>query len=151
MGSKLILWFDEIGRDFVSTVGGKSANLGEMARIGVPVPEGFAITTESYERFMGETGAHAEIKEFFTSFPEGPQGTSQIQEASRKIRQIIEAKEIPQDIKDCITSHYSELCDRCGVENMPVAVRSSGVAEDLNVENHFSFLGSSALQTLEAP
>lgn len=130
MGSKLILWFDEIGRDFVSTVGGKSANLGEMTRIGVPVPEGFAITTESYERFMGETGAHAEIKEFLTSFPEDPQGTSQIQEASRKIRQIIEAKEIPQDIKDCIASHYSELCDRCGVENMPVAVRSSGVAED---------------------
>ena len=36
MDAKLILWFDEIDRNFVPTVGGKNANLGEMMRIGVP-------------------------------------------------------------------------------------------------------------------
>jgi len=130
MESELILWFDEIGRDFVSTVGGKSANLGEMARIGVPVPEGFAITTGAYERFMGETGATDEIDKYIHSFPGGLKGTSQFQEASRGIRKIIEAKEIPQDISESIAAHYAMLCEKCKTENMSIAVRSSGVAED---------------------
>jgi pyruvate,water dikinase len=130
MGAKLILWFEEIGRDFVPTVGGKSANLGEMMRIGVPVPEGFAITTEAYEQFMKETGASAEINKYVNAFPEGLKNTSQFQEASRSIRQIIEAKEIPQNISDAIASHYVMLCEKCGTEKLPIAVRSSGVAED---------------------
>ena len=130
MCAKLILWFDEIDRNFVPTVGGKSANLGEMMRIGVPVPEGFAITTEAYEQFMGKTGAGSEINQYINSFPEGFKGTSQFQEASRSIRQIIEAKEIPHDISDSITSHYEKLCKKCGTEKLSVAVRSSGVAED---------------------
>lgn len=130
MEAKLILWFDEIERDFVRTVGGKSANLGEMTRIGVPVPEGFAITTEAYEQFMQRTKAEAEIAEYLNSFPEGPQGASQFQEASQSIRRIIESKEIPPDISNSIASHYERLCEKCGSKNLSVAVRSSGVAED---------------------
>lgn len=130
MGAKLILWFDEIDRNFVPTVGGKCANLGEMMRIGVPVPVGFAITTEAYEQFMRKTGAGSEINKYLNSFPEGLEGAAQFQEASRSIRQIIEAKEIPPDICDSIATHYEKLCEKCGTEKLSVAVRSSGVAED---------------------
>ena len=130
MGSKLILWFEEVGRDFVSTVGGKNANLGEMVRIGVPVPEGFAITTEAYERFMEETGTADEINQYFRDVKDGLNNVSQFQEASEKIRQLIEKKEIPQDIGDTVGAHYEALCEKCGQANLPVAVRSSGVAED---------------------
>ena len=130
MDAKLILWFDEIDRNFVPTVGGKSANLGEMMRIGMPVPNGFAITTEAYEQFMRKTGASSEINQYIDSFPEGFKGTSQFQEASRSIRQIIETKEIPQDISDTIAIHYEKLCEKYKAEKLSVAVRSSGVAED---------------------
>ncbi len=130
MVPKFILWFDEIDRNFVPTVGGKSSNLGEMMRVGMPVPEGFAITTEAYEQFMQKTGASSEIAKYLDSFPKGLEGTTQFQEASRSIRQIIEAKEIPRDIEDSIASHYERLCEKCGTGNLPVAVRSSGVAED---------------------
>lgn len=130
MGSKLIMWFEEVGRDSVSTVGGKSANLGEMTRIGVPVPEGFAITTEAYDRFMADTGASDEIKKYLNTFNEGPKTTSQFQEASRVIRGIIEARDIPRDISEAIGSNYGRLCEKCGIKDMPIAVRSSGVSED---------------------
>ena len=33
-------------------LGGKGANLAEMARIGIPVPPGFTITTEACNRYL---------------------------------------------------------------------------------------------------
>jgi len=42
-------------------LGGKGANLGEMTRIGVPVPPGFTITTEACNAYLQEDG----------EFPEG--------------------------------------------------------------------------------
>lgn len=37
---KAILWFDQIDRRALNQAGGKGANLGEMARAGLPVPTG---------------------------------------------------------------------------------------------------------------
>lgn len=52
----LILWFPEIRRSHVATVGGKSASLGELiGRLrdaGIRVPEGFATTAEAYWNFV---------------------------------------------------------------------------------------------------
>ncbi len=45
-----IEWFDA-GRPDVSTVGGKGASLIEMRRHGLPVPSGFCITADVYQRF----------------------------------------------------------------------------------------------------
>lgn len=45
-----IEWFDT-GRPDVSTVGGKGASLIEMRRHGLPVPSGFCITADVYQRF----------------------------------------------------------------------------------------------------
>ncbi len=47
MGSKLIYWFREGSGDMKSILGGKGAGLSEMTRIGLPVPQGFTITTEA--------------------------------------------------------------------------------------------------------
>ena len=40
-----ILQLRELGRDDGYIVGGKNANLGELLNAGLPVPDGFAITT----------------------------------------------------------------------------------------------------------
>jgi pyruvate,orthophosphate dikinase len=37
-------------------LGGKGANLGEMTRVGVPVPPGFTVTTEACNRYLEEGG-----------------------------------------------------------------------------------------------
>lgn len=44
--------FAEGGRDMADLLGDKGANLAEMARMGLPVPPGFTITTEACRDFL---------------------------------------------------------------------------------------------------
>ncbi|GAI66407.1 unnamed protein product, partial [marine sediment metagenome] len=37
---KVIVWFSEVARKDIATVGGKGANLGEMTSAHIPVPPG---------------------------------------------------------------------------------------------------------------
>jgi len=45
---KLVVWFNEVGREDVDYVGGKGANLGEMTQEKFPVPNGFIVTSHAY-------------------------------------------------------------------------------------------------------
>ncbi len=48
-----ILPLSALNRELAPAVGGKMANLGEIGnRIGLPVPQGFAITATAYKRFL---------------------------------------------------------------------------------------------------
>ena len=50
--NKFIYWFSEIGKDDISLVGGKGANLGEMYNLGIPVPPGFIVSSSAYFHFI---------------------------------------------------------------------------------------------------
>lgn len=126
---KLIYWLDEIGATDGSLVGNKCANLGEMIRMGMRIPPGFAISASCYMRFVERTGARKKIFDYVKN--QGKiEGIERLDEASRTIRAIIEGEEIPEDIRDEIETAYGFLCDKMGTPNTPVAVRSSGLAED---------------------
>ena len=56
-----ILNFTQVDRDSLPRVGGKNAGLGEMIRAGIRVPPGFAVTTESYIRFIDGSGIRGRI------------------------------------------------------------------------------------------
>ena len=59
-----VLWFDELKREDVELVGGKSSSLGEMtSSTNVPVPYGFATTAHAYRHFMKETGLEGRIRD----------------------------------------------------------------------------------------
>ncbi|WP_434797191.1 pyruvate, phosphate dikinase [Terrisporobacter vanillatitrophus] len=47
MSAKYVYSFNEGSKEMKSLLGGKGANLAEMTKIGLPVPPGFTITTES--------------------------------------------------------------------------------------------------------
>src|ERR1700738_5393197 len=47
--SPLILPLSAVHASQLALVGGKGANLGELIRAGLPVPEGFCVTTAAYE------------------------------------------------------------------------------------------------------
>ena len=56
-----VLSFDEVDLTQVDLVGGKGAQLGELARIeGVHVPAGFCITTDAFRRMIANTPWMAE-------------------------------------------------------------------------------------------
>jgi len=60
---QFIAWFEEIDKNDIGTVGGKGANLGEMFKAKIPVPYGFVITSQSYFRFIKETGLEKKIRD----------------------------------------------------------------------------------------
>lgn len=128
MSQKLVVWFEGVGRESVPLVGGKGANLGEMVRIGIPVPRGFCISTAAYKRFVKETGVLDKISPYLTRLSKQPE--EQYNELSKEIRQVIEGTQIQRAIQDIVIRHYDELCEDYGIGDMPVGVRSSGVAED---------------------
>ena len=49
---KFVYAFAEANKDMKDLLGGKGANLGEMTRMGLPVPPGFTITTEACLGFL---------------------------------------------------------------------------------------------------
>jgi pyruvate,orthophosphate dikinase len=51
---KLVYDFAEGHKDLKDLLGGKGANLAEMARMGLPVPPGFVITTEACRAYLAE-------------------------------------------------------------------------------------------------
>lgn len=58
-----ILWFDEIGIEDISLVGGKNASLGEMCKnTNVKIPQGFAITAYAYKYILEKAGVLNDLK-----------------------------------------------------------------------------------------
>ncbi len=52
--NKYVYMFDEGNAGMKSLLGGKGANLAEMTKIGLPVPQGFTVTTEACNSYSGE-------------------------------------------------------------------------------------------------
>jgi pyruvate,water dikinase len=126
---KLIYWLEEIGAKDGSLVGNKCANLGEMIQLGMRVPPGFAISADCYNAFTRQTGIDSRIADYIQGQGE-IEGIEKLDEASRTIRNMIEEQVIPEQLRDEIRSTYRVLCDRMKTQGAPVAVRSSGLAED---------------------
>jgi pyruvate,water dikinase len=128
---KRILWFDELGKEDIPLVGGKNANLGEMTHAGIPVPPGFAITAEAYREFITQTSIAEKIYKIIEETVTDPNDPKQYEEASKKVRQLIEATPMPSAIEKTIRDAYNELGKRTKASEVFVAVRSSATAEDL--------------------
>ncbi len=75
MSNKFVYLFSEGNGKMRELLGGKGANLAEMTNLGMPVPQGFTITTEACTQYYadGETindAIQAEIMEYITKMEE---------------------------------------------------------------------------------
>ena len=124
---KLIFWFEEIGKEHNDFVGKKCANLGEMTRMGLAVPPGFALSLDAYRLFVKESGLASEMEQVVQKFGDlKGQGITVFDQMSQTLRHMIEAREIPETLKTQILGYYKELSDRLGVDSPAVSVRSAG-------------------------
>ncbi len=125
MPERYIFWIEELGQEHGEIVGKKCGNLGEMAKIGLLVPPGFALSVEAYKDFMIQTNARGEIQNYLSQLSGNIETIEQFNQASRDIRQIVESKEMPEAMKDTILSFYDGLCRRCDCI-VAVSTRSAG-------------------------
>ncbi len=127
----MIRWFEEISRNDVPIVGGKTASLGEMIRnlasAGIRVPGGFAITANAYRHFLAHNALEPVMQEQLDRLDAG----APLADVGQAIRTAIAAGTLPDDLTEGIRAAYAELNRRSGLDAAPVAVRSSATAEDL--------------------
>jgi pyruvate, water dikinase len=128
---ELVLWFDDLRNTDVSIVGGKNASLGEMIHAGLPVPNGFAVTAYSYEKFIEEKQISQKIYAIIKEVVTDPNDPKQYEVASKRIRELIEKTTMPKEIEEAIKSSYRQLNKKYSLKETFVAVRSSATAEDL--------------------
>ena len=130
--SRAVMWFEEVGRRDVGSVGGKNASLGEMVQTlgpkGIRVPPGFATTAEAYWNYVEANGLKEKIGELLAHLADG---RATLAETGKEIRSLLLRGEWPEETADAITGAYRKLCKRTGKDDVDVAVRSSATAEDL--------------------
>src|SRR5579859_992456 len=123
--SGYVLGFDDIGQPQVAVVGGKGANLGELARIeGLRVPAGFCVTTDAFQRIMAQAPSIDNRLDRLSRLK--PDDRAAIRALSAEIRQSIEGIPLPDDLAAAITRPLARLGEQAAY-----AVRSSATAEDL--------------------
>ncbi|WP_314193467.1 PEP/pyruvate-binding domain-containing protein [uncultured Arthrobacter sp.] len=120
--SRLVLGLGDLSASMLPQVGGKAANLGELLAAGLPVPDGFCLTTEAYVQAVGPLGladVHSALQDTPADDLEALAGLA------GRARSLITAAELPTAIAGEILTAYRAL------DGVPVAVRSSATAEDL--------------------
>lgn len=126
-----VLWFDQLHRDDVNLVGGKSSSLGELTSgTNVPVPYGFATTSTAYRYFMEKTGCREKVDQLLANLTD-PEDSDQLHRIASQIRKVIKSVEMPEILAMVIGDSYDQLARKMGQNEPYVAVRSSATAEDL--------------------
>jgi pyruvate, water dikinase len=124
----LIVWLDDPAHASASVLGGKFASLAEMAVAGFDVPAGFAVTTAAWQRFEAENGL---AERAAAARAVDPADLEAIEAAAAEMAAAIEAAPLPAELEAELDAAYARLEELAGAPGTPVAVRSSGVAEDL--------------------
>ncbi len=122
-GTKNIVWFHEVTKVDIPLVGGKGANLGEMANAQIPVPPGFIVTARAYFKFLRDAGLTEEIRRCLENLDVND--SRKLQEVADLVKEKISNAPIPADMVKEMKEAYHELGEGL------VAVRSSATAEDL--------------------
>jgi pyruvate, water dikinase len=123
-----VQWLNQIDRASVPVAGGKGANLGEMSRAGLPVPAGFVVTVEAWNRFVESSGLDARIDQRLAGL--NIDDTRSLNAARDDIQQWVEQPPLPDDVELAVIAAYRELSHSEGTDVEFVAVRSSGTVED---------------------
>lgn len=123
-----IMWFESYWEGMKPEVGGKAASLGEMIGAGLPVPPGFALTTQAFRTCRDAAG----LDDTLVRLLDGLDVTDMAMVSDRcgSIRDAIRAMPMDPEVEQALRHSYDELSRRTGVTDIPVAVRSSATSED---------------------
>ncbi len=125
--SSFILPLSEVDKGDISIAGTKGSYLGEMTRLGLPIPQGFVITSFAYFQFLQENFLIDKIKALLsTAGYQHPESLMQVSDHIKRL--IVESPLPPSSIKD-IDNAYRRLGGM--FKSAEVALRPSITSEDL--------------------
>lgn len=127
-GGRYVLDLEEIDRRAVDQVGEKMANLGEVRnRIGLRVPDGFAITAAASRHFLEATDLQVEINRRLKTLD--PEDLEALYATSTGIQRLIGAAALPEDLERELQERHRRLAERTGGPSL-LSLRSSALGED---------------------
>ncbi|WP_030682894.1 PEP/pyruvate-binding domain-containing protein, partial [Streptomyces cellulosae] len=118
--------FDSGADPSTARVGGKCAGLLTMTGCGIPVPPGFAVTTDAFDAMLDGGGLRAEIGSLSAGLDLSD--TAGTERRTAEIRRLVTERPVPPPVAMAVTAAYQVLGD---AGDVPVAVRSSAATEDL--------------------
>ncbi len=128
-----ILWLHDLRLTDLAQVGGKNSSLGEMignlAKLGVSVPGGFATTADAFKAFIAHNDLHQRIFDRLATLDVEDVGA--LTAAGKEIRSWVIEAPLQPDLDADIRAAYAQLAAENGGGDVAVAVRSSATAEDL--------------------
>ncbi len=133
--------FDLISGDMTDRLGGKNANLGEVRNvIHLPTPQGFAISTYAFKKFMEHNDFIGKFSQQLSSL--SLEDLDELNNVTAGIQKMIASAEIPIDIKEAIEREIESVTRGITASGHPAmfSVRSSALQED----SEFSFAGQYA-------
>lgn len=123
-----IMPLGDIRLHHITLVGGKMANLGEVAaHAGLDVPDGFAVTVSAYYRFMEYTGLHSELNRRIQATD--MHSLDEVFSLSAALQQAVLSAPLPPELEQEITEAVAAMQRRAG-PGLALALRSSAVGED---------------------
>ena len=123
-----VAWFEDLDETSVPRAGGKGANLGAMLRAGLPVPRGFVVTVEAFDRAMATKDAASGVGRLLADLD--PTDAAALERTAAALRRSVEQVEMPEDVRAAIAGAYADLCGSSATSSCFVAVRSSATVED---------------------
>ena len=127
--STLVRWTDTPGAT-AAELGGKINSLAEMVSAGFEVPRAFGVTTGAFRAFVDDAGLSDQISRLRRDLD--IDDLTAVQRVSEEICTLIESAPLPASLEAAIREAYAQLEQDTGTDKVPVAVRSSGVNEDLD-------------------
>ena len=131
-----IAWFKDLRKDSIPTAGGKGANIGEMLTLHLPVPNGFAVTAQTYGEYLEKTKIQPKILALLDNLD--VENNDKLQAVAQQIQDLITSTPMPANMAEEIMFTYEMLgsekqkaTDLVEPKEVFVAVRSSATAEDL--------------------
>lgn len=127
--------------DTGAEVGGKAKGLHALIALNLPVPDGVSVTAGAYRTVIASSGIGPLIDDVLTRHGIDDEKTS------AEIRCLFEDVELPDELVAALDRAYTDL------GGGPVAVRSSGVAEDTAAASfagqHDTFLWVQGIESLQ--
>lgn len=120
--TRALIWFGDIGIHDRPLAGGKGASLGEMTRAGLPIPEGFVVSTQAFTQWLDTLDARHAIRRRISALQHD--ALDAVNACTADIRATIEQEALTNALLDELATSYERL------GSGPVAVRSSATSED---------------------
>jgi pyruvate,water dikinase len=141
---RYVFQLDELDRSKGAEVGSKAAGLGDMMKVGLPVPLGFAITGKAFIRFLDFNKIKSKVMDILSNV--NIDDSASLRSASDDITNLIMKSRLPDFVRSEIWDAYEELSVGKEIRNLGgaaldmikagrgqvfVAVRSSVVDKQL--------------------